>query len=527
VALMDRTKTFATIAIWVSGLALVTTLILWYIDGSFSLNVQIAGAVTVVAFALFIYLDPDRARGLFSGRQARYGSNALVMFIAFFGILVVVNYLIFENAQDWGLRWDLTEDQERTLAPETIATLESLESPVVVYGYFTLGNPSEQRAKELLEDFTFHAGDNLVYEFIDPNENPVRAQEAGITADATVQFTHEGESVLVTAISETEFTNAILSVLNPGDKSVYFITGHGEYSVDSSGDQSLSTLRRELEGKNYVVASLNLLVDPVIPEDAIVLVIAGPLQPLTDPEVALITEFVNGGGALVVASEPPFLTDFGTSPDPVAEYLAGVWGIGLGTDLVVDLQAVQIFNSAFIAISASYGEQPITTDLLQRQLATIFPLARSVVIENAELENITQTALVTTSPDSWAETNFESINDGTAALDEDDLAGPVNVAVAAENAATGTRIVVFGDVDFMADSAYGQFGNGDLILNTIDWAAAQEDLITLTPRDVTQRFIIPPQGNTVRLIAFGTVILLPGLVLLTGIVVWVLRRRRG
>lgn len=524
---MDRSKSYAAIAVWVAGLGLAATLILWYIQGSFDLRVQIAGAVTIIALALFVYFDPDRARGLFSGRQARYGSNALVMFVAFLGILVVVNYLVFENAQDWGWRWDLTEDQERTLAPETIATLESLEAPVVVYAFFTFNHPSLQRAEDLLEDFTFYAAGNLVYEVIDPNENPVRVQEAGITVDGTVQFTFEGESVLVTSVNETEFTNAILSVLNPGAKGVYFISGHGEYSVDASGDQSLSTLKRELEASNYVAASLNLLVDPTIPEDAIALVIAGSLQPLTDPEVALIADFVAAGGALVVASEPPFLTDFGATPDPVAAYLAETWGIGLGTDLVVDLQAAQVFNSAFIAISASYGNQPITNDLLQRELATIFPLARSVVIDNAELENVTQTILVSTSPDSWAETNFESINDGTAGLDEDDLAGPVSLAVAAENSATGGRVVVFGDVDFMADSAFAQFGNGELMLNTVDWVTDQEDLITLTPRDITQRIIVPPTGNTIRLIQFGTVILLPGLVLLAGVVVWVLRRRRG
>lgn len=524
---MDRNKTIATISLWVSGLAVLATLILWYIDGSFSLNAQIAAALIVIAFALFVYFDPERARSLFSGRQARYGSNALVMFVAFLGILVVVNYLVYENAQDWGLRWDLTEDQERTLAPETIATLESLEEPIFVNAYYTAANPGQTRARELLEDFTFYSAGNLVYEFVDPNEDPVGAQEAGITQDGTVQFTSGGQSILVTAVSETEFTNAILSVLNPGEKGVYFITGHGEFSVDVAGDESLSQLRRQLESKNYLVASLNLLVSPAIPEDAIVLVIPGSLQPLTEPEMDLIAEFVDGGGALIVASEPPFLTDFGAATDPVAEYLLANWGIGMGTDLVVDLQAVQIFNSAFIAISAFYGDQPITSDLAQRQLATIFPLARSVSSSEAELENVTRTDLVSTSDQSWAETNFESINDGSAAQDEDDLVGPINLAVAAENSATGARVVVFGDVDFMADSAIGQFGNSDLVLNTVDWAADQEALITLTPREVTQRFIIPPQGNTIRLIQFGTVVLIPGLVLLTGIAVWALRRRRS
>ena len=525
---MENKNIYATIALWVSGLALIAAAGIWYVQAAFNLNVQIATAVAIISFALFIYLDPDRARSLFTGRQARYGSNALVMFIAFFGILVVVNFLLYENAQDWGLRWDLTEDQERTLAPETIATLESLESPVLVRAFYTARNPGGQtRARELLDDFAFYAGGNLVYEFINPEEDFAAAQEAGITQDGTLEFSLDGTTTLVTAVSETAFTNAILTILNPGEKGVYFLTGHGEFTIEATGEESLSQLSAALGTKNYSVAALNLLVDPVIPEDAIAIVIAGPLQPVTEPEVALIAEFLDAGGALIVAQEPPALTQFGANPDPVSDYLVESWGIRMGDDLVVDTNAMQLFNSPFYAISAAYGNQAITNDLINRQLITVFPLARSVTIENADIEGVTQTTLVLTSDNSWGETNMESLNDGTADVDEDDLLGPVSLAVAAENVSSGARVVVIGDVDFMSNAAIsGQFGNRDLILNAMDWATDQEDLITLTPREVTQRFIVPPDTNTLRLIALGTVILLPGLVLVSGIVVWVSRRRR-
>jgi ABC-type uncharacterized transport system involved in gliding motility auxiliary subunit len=70
-------------------------------------------------------------------------------------------------------------------------------------------------------------------------------------------------------------------------------------------------------------------------------------------------------------------------------------------------------------------------------------------------------------------------------------------------------------------------GNGDLLINSIDWAAEQENLINLTPKEQTQRVLLPPQRITTGLLFLGSVVFLPGLMLVAGIVVWAQRRKRG
>ena len=85
----------------------------------------------------------------------------------------------------------------------------------------------------------------------------------------------------------------------------------------------------------------------------------------------------------------------------------------------------------------------------------------------------------------------------------------------------------FGDGDFYSNSYFAEFGNGDMVSNAVDWTAAQEDLITLTPRTATERFILPPQGYVVNLIALITLIIIPGFTLVSGIVVFLRRRRRA
>ena len=64
-------------------------------------------------------------------------------------------------------------------------------------------------------------------------------------------------------------------------------------------------------------------------------------------------------------------------------------------------------------------------------------------------------------------------------------------------------------------------------MNAVDWAAGEEELISLTPKETTQRLLLPPQQTTLNLILLGTVFILPGLTLVAGVFNWLQKRRRG
>jgi ABC-type uncharacterized transport system involved in gliding motility auxiliary subunit len=65
-----------------------------------------------------------------------------------------------------------------------------------------------------------------------------------------------------------------------------------------------------------------------------------------------------------------------------------------------------------------------------------------------------------------------------------------------------------------------------MLVNSIDWAAKQDSLIDLTPKQSTSRFVVPPSVETLGLVFLATIILLPGGALGTGLVVWWRRRQR-
>jgi ABC-type uncharacterized transport system involved in gliding motility auxiliary subunit len=519
-------KRYAPIGLVVAGLAAVAAFSFYFVQRAWNLPLQISVAGIVLGLAAFVLLDPDRTRNMLSGRQARYGSNALILTLAFFGIVIVINYLIYQNASEWKLRWDWTEDRQNTLAPETIEILETLPEKVIARGYFnSQNNAGRDRAQELLENFKFFGGNKFDYEFINPDENPVAAREDGYTRDGIILILSEHKEQ-TTTVSELEIASALVRLLNPSESKIYFLIGHGEYNFEETGDTtSLNQLKLALESRNYAPESLNLLATNAIPEDTKVLVIAAPQIPLSSRELDMIQTYLDEGGSLIVLYEPIAVTQFGNEPDPLTAYLQDFWGITMQNDIILDLTSPETFT----AIAYNYADHIITQKL--QSLATVFPIARSIRAIGG-IDGVTTTELIMTAPQSWAETDIASINSGQVAPDESlDVIGPVPLAVVATNNVTGARVFVVGDADFITNqglTVLNNAGNLELIINAISWAANQENIISLTPKNVTQRTLqLPPQAYILNLILFGVVLVLPGSMLISGIVVWIRRRRRA
>jgi ABC-type uncharacterized transport system involved in gliding motility auxiliary subunit len=250
-------------------------------------------------------------------------------------------------------------------------------------------------------------------------------------------------------------------------------------------------------------------------------IIAGPLKPISKPEVDLLKKYIDGGGSLVVMENPILVTEFGDSPDPLADYLNTDWGIGLDNDVIIDLSSQQPLN----AVSYSANQHPITQNLSQNYLV-IMPQARSVSVTST-LEGITQTPLIQTSPNSWGEMKFTNAEGTQISQDPEDLPGPLTMAAAGENTSTKGRVVVVGNSIFAEDKGFDAYGNGNFFVNSVDWAAEQEDLINITPKTPTERTFVPPTQIQLLIVLIGSVILIPGLIVFAGISSWLARRRQG
>ncbi len=479
-------------------------------------GILISGLSIILGLAVTAILDPEGTRRFLVGRQAQYGSNSLITFLAFLGILIFVNVLAYQNPQSW----DLTEDKSNTLAPETIKILESLPQPVLARAYFSTRYPSDETRK-LLDQFAQKSSQKFSYEFIDPEANPISAQADGIERDGTIILLMGEQREPVTLATEQELDAALLRLMNPETRAIYFLTGHGENSIEQASDISLTLAVNSLRKKNYTVNPLNLQGAGKVPEDAKVIVIAGPQVPISESEVQALETYLGNGGSLIVMYEPHPLTRFGDLPDPLTGLLAK-WGITFNNDFVIDPNV----NPASFAISdaAAYARHPITEKMMG--LNSIYPTARSITL-GSETGDARLTTLVVTGSNAWGETDFSSIDQNQVNyVAGQDNAGPLTLAVAAENSTTRGRLVAFGDSEFAADALYAR-GNGDILINAIDWAAEQEDLINLTPKSPMPRTFTAPGTLGLIGIILTSLCFIPLVVIGGGVWAWVSRRRRG
>jgi ABC-type uncharacterized transport system involved in gliding motility auxiliary subunit len=522
---------YAFIGLIVALLACIATGLLVLVKGAISLaiytanasqanNINIALGVSilliVLGIAIYGILAPDKVRRFLSGRQARYGSNTLIMSLAFIAILVVVNVLVFQNPKSW----DITEDKSHTLAPETMQALATLPDKVTAIAFYTAQNPTTT-ASQLLTDFKSNSKGKFDYKFVDPNSNPVLAKQYGITGDGKIALTMGDKKEIAASATESDLVNAMVRLISPEQRTVYFLTGHGEPDINSTDTSGLSRARDTLESKNYTVKTLNLAAENKIPTDAKAVIIVGPQNPLLDQEISLLKTYVNQGGSLIVLEDPTLFTNIGTSPDPLANYLASDWGISLDNDLVID----QTSNQPTYAISASYNtSHPITQHLTT---VTVMPQSRSLTLAKTAPQGVTLTGLILTSQQAWGETDFAAIkNNQQIGYDAGtDFAGPVTLAASGENANTTGRVVVFGSSLFATDQGFDAYANGDMFTNSVDWSAKQGNLINITTHTPISRTFNSVSQIQVLITLLLSIIVIPGLVVGAGISTWIARRR--
>ena len=222
---------------------------------------------------------------------------------------------------------------------------------------------------------------------------------------------------------------------------------------------------------------------------------------------------------------PYAVTQMDPSADILAAYLKKEWGITLRNDIIIDLINRYILNP----FASTYPSGSPITERIPANMISFFPTAMSLrgrIRPKARPWLRSRFVQIDAAKDqAWGETDLASVGlisflseAKTATFDkEKDNASPLNVGVAAEDALISSRVVVFGDEDFAENQVINQGAgaNSDLIVNAVDWASQQENLISLTPKESAYRFISLPQDAWVmNAIVLTSACLLPGSFLL-------------
>jgi ABC-type uncharacterized transport system involved in gliding motility auxiliary subunit len=462
--------------------------------------------------------------GVFLGlRSTQTNANILVAAAAMAVILVLVNVV----AVRYDLRLDLTEEGLFTLSPQTRQLVQGLAQPVKVWVATTAPDPN---LREQLERYRRLNPNRFQFEFVDPNRDPLTIQRLQVTQNNTL-VVEAGESRQQLPQPpapdlESKLTPVLSKVVNRGELLAYFVQGHGEVGLEArEGTPTLAQAAAALGQEGYRVEPLNL-VQSGIPEDANVLVLAGPQRALFPGEVKKLQDYLAKGGRLLLLIGPR--VDAGLDP------LLEEWGVVLGDDILIEVSSVSqlLGTGPAVALVTTYGDHPITAPLAAQRLMTLFPLARSV--ETQAREGIQATPLLRTNPQSWGETSPD-LESGPLQFDpEQDKPGPLTLGVAltrrldtdpeqGSGSRQEARLVVIGNVNFVLNGNLRQQGNRDLFLNTLNWLTEQTEQISIRPKSITDRRLTLT-GQNFRWLVLGSTVLLPLAALGSGAALWWQRR---
>ena len=474
--------------------------------------VTIAEGLALICLVLFFVLHFETVKAFSSRRSTRMGLNSFLMIVLFTGILVIVNFLAARHS----IRWDLSENQNFTLAPQTNRVLRTLPRDVKITVFTREKDPGYQAFKERLESYR-QVSTKLAVEFIDPEKQPKMAQNYGIFRTDTAIFESNGQTIRVTSPSEVELTGALIRISKDAKKRIVFVEGHSELNVEDKDRNGLSIAKEALIRQGYDVGTVSLLKESAVPDHTSVLVLAGPRRSVMKDEQDRIRAYVEKGGHLLLLADPDTQTDL--------EPLLAHWGLGLGPGVLVDLQDRLAQGDLTALLVRTFTEHEITQDLTS---AVLLPLSRHVTFDEQVGKDWDFVPLARTSPNSWAETNMQG---RVVSLSEkEDVKGPLPMAAALapkkapEEGKPRPAIVVIGNSTFVSNAFFNFPGNSDFFLHTTGWLAEERDLISIAPKEPALH-PFTPNPTQERALIYIQVVFLPLVTLLTGIIVWRKRRR--
>ena len=442
---------------------------------------------------------------------------------------------------------DFTQEQLYTLTDESKERVKDIEKDVNIY---FIGYTDEDSTVDLAKQYG-KANERINVEAIeDVSTRPDLSQKYGIESGAEGIIVECGErskvltaSDLVTydtstyetiSIAEEKLTSSILSVTADEVPKVYFLEGYSDFSLN----QNMYMLSIYLGNEVNETETLDILSVGKVPDDCDTLVITSPSKDFDDVATNSILDYINRGGNILwlnaaIATE----VDFPNVNKVLETY--GIKPFEVGIIRETDTSKMVSEQPDLIMPEIQYSD--ITKDIYNTT-GVIFVNATKINVDTDKLDelNVEENDLLLASEGSYFRTDFNNQQNGVADGEETGtfVVGAEMVKTiqeADEEAGTEeitSSLVIYGENYFISDyqlSQNSQYGaiqlayNKDLVLNSIAYLTDREEDITARKDTGTVTYTATEQQDTIIRAIIFTV---PALIIIAGIVVWQVRRRK-
>jgi len=474
---------------------------------------MIVGAVGVLLF-LTIFV-----RGELANLKHYLNISIYTAFAA--GTCVVIYLLVGRHS----FQTDFTPQKIHTLSEGTEKYLGLLKKDVEIVVF----DSEDQPYRPLLDRYAV-LSPHVQWNIYDPRKaDPSFVREFDENVTEKLIYIRSGEKpnqkkkrISLGEMSENSITNGIVEVTRDRKINVYFLTGHGEVAFEKAAPEtpSLSTFREFLASRAMDVAELDLIQRGFIPQDATLLVLAGPKRDLYPVEVRQLDAFLTSGGSMLVFFDLPGTT--GESIDYTnLRQLLQPRGINDEEKVIVDLQGGKLLgNPLKIPVLWFSGKHPIVLPTLKAgRTAIAVPLVRGLTPVDPPARGVTVSPLIGSSHDSWLEP-FLSLGGKVDAPQKLDVQYLAWASEAKRGGAqkNGMRLAVFGSSEFIRNG-YIDRENTDaiLMLSTVNWLVEQDDYVPVPERVIAGTPLVLNDGE-LKLILILIVMAFPSIIFFGGII---------
>lgn len=445
-------------------------------------------------------------------------------------VVALVALVVLLGAGNWFAQrsvvaWDLTSEGSGTLSEETHRVLDELDRRVRITAFFGRDDVGRVEAATLLSRYR-RANRRIEWRILDPRVYPGEAQRLGAIqrGQAVIEPLEDPGSAEVAQFTiEIDLTSALARIARGTDATLCFTSGHGERSPEERGPTELREAAELLRDNGYAIATIDLLVDPEVPDDCDALVLAAPREGPSEAAVEAVVEYLRAAGKAFVLADP--------AAEPDLSPLTENWGITFRHGIVVEADpGSRLSDDPTAPVVRRFD----SSNPAVRGLAPVFfPASIGIVTEAPEdRPGLSVATVAVTSADAYLERGGDNLSFDPG----EDEEGPIGVIAAADESEVRgatterpeirrTRILATGDVDFASDRHLGDGANARLLLQGVDWLTQPEPLVGAVPNfpEIRELELTDARSRYVLFLTAGAV---PGMFLLAGGFVWVVRRGR-
>ena len=435
---------------------------------------------------------------------------------------------------------------------------------------FTLTQASKDKVKNIEKDVTLYfveysdddstldlakqyskVNNHIKVEAVKANDRPDLVQKYGIESGTTAIIAECGEKYkilssqdLVTydsttyesiSIAEEKLTATIQTVTTDTVPKVYFLSGYSKLSL-SSGMQYFNAY---LENEIYDIETVDVLTTGKIPDDCDTLVITMPSKDFDEIATNAIIDYINSGKNILwfqAATAQNIET-------PNVNKILAIYGINpFSLGIIREADSDRMLSNQPDLILPNIQSTDVTKKLVNAEGVIFIDATKINTMDSDKLTelNVEKTELLKTSEKSYFRTNFTNSQDEA---EDDDEVGSYTVGemmtktITEANEETGekaktSKLIIYGENYFISDMPltsstqtpviqYRQ--NKDLALNSISYLVDREDDITARKSTGTVTYTATETENRIIL---TIIFAIPVVIIVAGIIVWQIRRRK-